>query len=119
AEWVTGLRGEMLERAENLDGAGNLGLVTGELTFSDESIVGNGLDLLAEKLKAPPDKFRQQFADALPFLLSMSALSNPALMTIIRQSGLLQKLNPALKTFIAAPSGSITLTMRPPAPVGL
>jgi hypothetical protein len=116
---IGGVTEVLIENPGSPDESLNLSLLSGKLTFSDESIVGKGLDLIAEKLKAPPDKFRKQFADALPFLLSMSALKNPALLTMIRQSGLLQKLTPALKTFIGEPGGTLTLTMAPPAPVEL
>jgi len=116
---IGGLTRTMVEHPDNPEGAQNLALVSGKLTFNDESIVGKGLGLIAEKMKVPPDKFRQQFADALPFLLSISALNDPTLMTILRQSGLLQKLTPAVKTFVAEPSGSLTLTMAPTQPVGL
>jgi hypothetical protein len=116
---IGGLTRTMVEHPDNPEGAQNLSLVSGKLTFNDESIVGKGLGLIAEKMKVPPDKFRQQFADALPFLLSISALNDPTLMTILRQSGLLQKLTPAVKTFVAEPSGSLTVTMAPTQPVGL
>ena len=114
---IGGVTRALLEHPDNPDGALRLSLVSGKLTFSDESIVGKGLGLIAEKMKAPPDKFRQQFADALPFLLSVSALNNPALMTILRQSGLMRQLTPAVKTFVAEPFGSLTVTMKPAAPV--
>ncbi len=116
---IGGLTREMVEHPDSPDGAQDLSLVSGKMTLNDESIVGKGLGLLAEKLKVPQDKFRQQFADALPFLLSLSALNDPTLMTMIRQSGLLKKLAPALKTFIAEPSGSLTLTVAPTQPVKL
>jgi hypothetical protein len=116
---IGGVTGAFLENPGDPDAAPDFSLISGKLTFSDESIVGKGLDLLAEKMKAPPDKFRRQFVDALPFLLSMSAVSNPALMTTLRQSGLLPKLTPALKTFVGEPGGSLTVTMAPSTPVGL
>jgi hypothetical protein len=96
----------------------NLALRDAKITFTDESIVGKGLEILAEKMRVPADKFRQQFADALPFLLSISALNNPAIMAIVKQSGLLTKLTPAIKTFVAAP-GSLILSLAPATPVSL
>ena len=96
-----------------------LALVSAKLTFTDASIVGKGLDILAEKMKAPPDKFRAQFADAMPFLLSMTVLTDPQLMAAVNKSGLLAKLTPAVKTFIAEPGSSITVTLTPPKPVSI
>ena len=46
-------------------------------------------------------------------------MTNPQLMTTLRQSGFLQKLTPALKTFVAEPSGTITFTLAPAEPVGV
>ena len=96
-----------------------LALVSAKLTFTDASIVGKGLDILAEKMKAPPDKFRAQFADALPFLLSMTVLTDPQLRAAVNKSGLLAKLAPAVKTFIAEPGSSITVTLTPPKPIAI
>ncbi len=116
---IGGVTRAMIEHPDDPERAQNLALVSGKLSFKDESIVGKGLGLLAEKFKAPPDKFRQQFADALPGLLLFSGLNNPTLMTALRQSGFLQKLTPAIKTFVAEPSGTITFAMTPAQPVGV
>jgi len=116
---IAGVTRAMIEHPDNAEGTQNLAMVSAKLSFSDESIVGKGLALLAEKFKAPPDKFRQQFADALPGLLLFSGMTNPQLMTTLRQSGFLQKLTPALKTFVAEPSGTITFTLAPAEPVGV
>ena len=53
----------------------------------------------------------------MPFLLSMAAVNDPTLMALVKQSGLLAKLTPAVKEFIAGPAGSITFTLNPPTPV--
>lgn len=96
-----------------------LTLLNGKVTFTDDSIVGKGLDIFAEYMKAPPDKFRQQFADAMPFLLSMTVLNDPQLMALVQKSKLLTQLTPAVKQFVAAPGASITFNLAPPAPVAL
>jgi hypothetical protein len=88
-------------------------------TFTDDSIVGKGLDMLAEKLKAPPARFRQQFADAIPFLLTLTALNDPKIMALVKQSGVLAKVTPALKAFIASPSSSITIKLAPTTPLSI
>jgi hypothetical protein len=116
---IGGVTRALIEHPDSPEGTQNLALVSAKLSFNDESIVGKGLALLAEKFKAPPDKFRQQFADALPGLLLFSGLSNPQLMNTLRQSGFLQKLTPALKTFVAEPSGTITFGLAPAQPVGV
>ncbi|CAN5204424.1 hypothetical protein BH10PSE9_BH10PSE9_07020 [soil metagenome] len=96
-----------------------LKLRTAAFTFTDDSIVGKGLDMLAEKLKAPPARFRQQFADAIPFLLTLTALNDPKIMALVKQSGVLAKVTPALKAFIASPSSSITVKLTPTAPLSI
>jgi hypothetical protein len=96
-----------------------LSLVAAKLTFTDASIVGKGLDILAEKMKAAPDKFRAQFADAMPFLLSMTVLTDPQLRAAVNKSGLLTRLAPAVKTFVAEPGSSITVTLKPPKPIAI
>ncbi|MEQ8695753.1 MAG: hypothetical protein RLT05_04240 [Bauldia litoralis] len=94
-------------------------LLDAEVTFEDESIVGNGLDMLAEQMNAPPETFRKQFADAIPFFLSMATVNDPQLMALIQRSGLLPKLVPVIRDFVAVPGSSITLSAQPPKPVGL
>ncbi|MEQ9692194.1 MAG: hypothetical protein RLO48_20970, partial [Bauldia litoralis] len=94
-------------------------LLDAEVTFEDESIVGNGLDMLAEQMNAPPETFRKQFADAIPFFLSMATVNDPQLMALIQRSGLLPKLVPVVRDFVAVPGSSITLSAQPPKPVGL
>ncbi|MCP4381201.1 MAG: hypothetical protein GY798_07245 [Hyphomicrobiales bacterium] len=83
------------------------------MTFNDDSIVGHGLELLAETMNAPKDKIREQFAGALPFFLSMGTASNPELGRLIRESGFLDELTPAVSEFIAMPESSITIEARP------
>lgn len=95
----------------------NLTLKSATLTLKDDSIVGKGLDLLAEKMHAPPDRFRQQFAEAMPLILSLFVLHDPKVAALVRQSGILAKLAPVVKAFVAAPGSSVTVTLAPPAPV--
>jgi len=98
-----------------------LKLVDGEFTFKDETIVGTGLTLLAEQFgfNVPLEQFRKQFAGAVPLLLSFGAASDPKLAALIQKSALLAQLTPAVSKMVAAPGGSITFTMKPPAPVPL
>ncbi len=70
-------------------------------------------------MHAPPDRFRQQFADAMPLMLSLFVLHDPHLMALVQKSGLLAKLAPVVKAFIAAPGSSITVSLAPPTPVAL
>jgi hypothetical protein len=86
-------------------------------TFKDDSIVGKGLDLLAGFMNAPVGMFRDQFADAMPFLLSLAVQNDPKLMAIINQSGLFKQLTPVVRDFIANPGSSITVSLAPPTPV--
>jgi hypothetical protein len=102
-----------------MDAAPDLSLINAKITFTDDSVVDKALVMLAEKLKFPQDKIRQQFADALPFLLSITVLSDPTMMKIFRQSGLLGKVTPAIKSFMATPGSSITATFAPSKPVPL
>ena len=112
-------RAALLAVSDMAEAGPMLSLINAKITFTDESIVDKGLAMLAEKMHVPPDKFRQQFADALPFLLSVTVLTDPTMMKIFRQSGLLGKVTPAIKTFMAAPGSSITVTLAPPKPVPL
>lgn len=117
---LAGLPRSTIENPERIgDAVPGLSLVGGAFTFTDDSIVGKSLDMLAETMKAPPDKFRQQFADAMPFLLSISALNNPQFMAIVQKSGLLGKLTPVVKEFVAIPGSSITVSASPAIPVPL
>jgi hypothetical protein len=88
-------------------------------TFKDDSIVGKGLDLLAGYMNAPPGLFRDQFADAMPFLLSIAVQNDPQLMAIVNQSGLFKQLTPIVRDFVANPGSSITVALDPPTPVRL
>jgi hypothetical protein len=112
-------RPELLADGDLMDAAPNLSLINAKLTFTDDSVVDKALAMLAAKLKFPPDKIRQQFADALPFLLSITVLTDPTMMKIFRQSGLLGKVTPAIKAFMATPGSSITATFAPVKPVAL
>ncbi len=99
----------------------NLALSSAELTFKDETIVGTGLVLLGEQFhfNVPLDQFRQQFAGAIPLLLSWGAASNPQLAALVRELGLLPQITPAVSQLVAAPGGSITFTLSPSSPVPL
>jgi hypothetical protein len=112
-------RPELLAEGDLMDAAPDLSLIDAKITFTDDSVVDKALVMLAEKLKFPQDKIRQQFADALPFLLSITVLSDPTMMKIFRQSGLLGKVTPAIKSFMATPGSSITATFAPSKPVPL
>ncbi len=116
---LSGLPREAIENPEALQFViPGLALRQARVTFKDDSIVGKGLDLLAEKMHAPPEKFRQQFADAMPLMLSLFVLNDPQLATLVRQSGIVAKLAPVVKAFVAAPGSSITVSLAPPTPVG-
>ena len=117
---LVGLPRWAIENPERLgDAFPSLQLKSGSFTFRDESIVGKSIDMLAETMKAPPDRFRQQFADAMPFLLSISALNDPKFLAIVQKSGLMKQLQPAVKEFVGTPGSSITVTVAPPTPVPL
>ena len=117
---LAGLTRAAIEDPERIgDALPGLSLAGGTFTFTDGSIVGKSLDILAETMKAPPEKFRQQFADAMPFLLSISALNDPKFMAIVQKSGLMKKLTPVVKEFVATPGSSITVSVAPPSPVPL
>ena len=88
-------------------------------TFKDDSIVGKGLDLLAGYMNAPVGLFRDQFADAMPFLLSIAVQNDPQLMAIVNQSGLFKQLTPVVRDFVANPGSSITVSLAPPTPIAL
>lgn len=90
-----------------------------KFTFKDDSIVGKGLDLLAGYMNAPVGMFRDQFADAMPFLLSVAVQNDPKLMAIVNQSGLFKQLTPVVRDFVANPGSSITVSLAPPAPVAI
>ena len=99
--------------------APQLRLEQARFTFKDDSIVGKGLDLLAGYMNAPVGLFRDQFADAMPFLLSVAVQNDPQLMAIVNQSGLFKQLTPAVRDFVANPGSSITVSLAPPTPVEL
>ncbi len=112
---VEALQDEVLLQAV----APSLRLEQARFTFKDDSIVGKGLDLLAGYMNAPPGLFRDQFADAMPFLLSIAVQNDPQLMAIVNQSGLFKQLTPIVRDFVANPGSSITVALDPPTPVRL
>ncbi len=115
-----GLPREAIEKPQSLpDVLPSLSLNHAELTLKDDSIVGKGLDLLAEKMHAKPETFRQQFASAMPLLLSLFVLNDPKVAALVRQSGILATLAPVVKAFVAAPGSSVTISLAPPTPVPL
>jgi hypothetical protein len=117
---LNGLPREAIEKPEVLPSIlPDLSLASAKLMLQDYSIVGKGLDLLAEKMHANPEKFRQQFADAMPLLLTLFVLHDPKVAAIVRETGILATLAPVVKAFIAAPGSSITVSLAPPKPVAL
>jgi hypothetical protein len=94
-----------------------LSLKSATLTLKDDSIVGKGLDLLAEKMHAKPETFRRQFADAMPLLLSLFVLHDPKVAALVRETKILATLAPAVKAFVGAPGSSISVSLAPPKPV--
>ncbi len=115
---LAGLPRAALENPQSLpDVLPTLTLKNAALTLKDDSIVGKGLDLLAEKMHANPKTFREQFANAMPLLLSLFVLHDQKVAAIVRQSGILAKLAPVVKAFVAAPGASITVALAPPTPV--
>ena len=97
----------------------DLTLKSARLTLKDDSFVGKGLDLLAEKMHAKPETFRKRFAGAMPLLLSLFVLHDPKVATLVRKSGILAKLAPVVQDFIAAPGSSVTVSLAPPTPVAI
>lgn len=115
-----GLPFAALRDAKLLDAIGRqLRLEGARFTFTDDSIVGKGLDLLAGYMNAPVGMFRDQFADAMPFLLSIAVQNDPKLMAIVNKSGLFKQLTPVVRDFVANPGSSITLSLAPPTPITL
>ena len=115
---LAGLPRAAIETPQSLTAAlPGLSLKAATLTLRDDSIVGKGLDLLAEKMHAKPETFRQQFAGAMPLLLSLFVLHDPKVKALVGQSGILAKLAPVVKAFVAAPGSSITVSLAPPTPV--
>ena len=77
------------------------------ITFTDDSVVGRVIGAQAERLKVDPVKFREQFANGLPFML-----------TFLGDRDLQAQLAPVLQTFVKT-GGSITATVAPSAPLAL
>jgi hypothetical protein len=82
-------------------------LASGAVSFKDDSIVGRVIADQANGLKVEPDKFRDQFARGLPFMLLP-----------IGSVDFQRKAAPALQDFIRAP-GTLTISAAPPMPVPL
>ena len=70
-------------------------------------------------MNAPVGMFRDQFADAMPFLLSVAVQNDPQLMAIVNKSGLFKQLTPVVRDFVANPGSSITVSLAPPSPIAL
>jgi hypothetical protein len=85
----------------------SLAVKTGTLTVTDDSLVERLLGAQAIKLKVDPEKFRQQFATGLPFMLMF-----------LNNRDLQAKLTPALQGFIRN-GGSLTAVAAPAKPVPL
>ena len=117
---LNGLPRAAIEKPEMLSRVlPTLTLSKATLTLKDDSIIGKSLDILAEKMHADPEKFRQQFADAMPLLLSLFVLHDPKVSAIVRETGIMATMAPVVKAFIAAPGSSITVSMAPPTAVSL
>jgi hypothetical protein len=82
-------------------------LAAGTFTFKDESVVKRAIDGQASRAKVDPEKFRDQFARGLPFMLAF-----------VGNRDFLAKATPVLQDFIRSP-GTITVTAAPPQPVAL
>ncbi len=102
---LTGLTREMLESADPADLLGGLGFDSASLTFEDKSLVDRSLSMRADLLKVPLDRLKQQLAGALPLMLAF--VGNP---------DTVQKIVPALQTFIKTP-GTLTIDAKPSDPV--
>jgi hypothetical protein len=84
-----------------------LALKDATVTVTDGSLVGRLIAAQAMRLKVDPEKFRQQFATGMPFMLMF-----------LNDRDLLAKLTPALQGFIRN-GGSLTAVAKPSAPVPL
>ncbi len=99
---------ESLDSLDALDGIlGSVSLQSGTFTFKDQSLVGRAIAGQAARLKVDPDKFREQFARGLPFMLSF-----------LGNRDFQKKIAPILQAFIRAP-GSITVMTAPAAPIAV
>jgi hypothetical protein len=87
--------------------SGKLALVNGTVSFKDDSIVGRVLNEQASGVKVEPDRFRDQFARGLPFMLLP-----------VGTADFQRKATPVFQDFIRNP-GTVTLAAAPAMPVGL
>lgn len=101
------LAGSLPTAADGKPALDALALKDGTLTVTDDSIVGRLIAAQAMRLKVDPEKFRQQFATGLPFMLMF-----------LNDRDLLAKLTPALQGFIRN-GGSLTAVAKPATPVPL
>ncbi len=107
---LAGLTRQMIEHVETLgqgQAASDIAFKSGKMTFKDESITSRGLAIQAEKMHVAPDKFAQQFAGALPFMLSF-----------LRNGEFQKQVAPVLQAFVVTP-GTLTAVAAPPSPVPL
>jgi hypothetical protein len=99
---------QQLGKASGLNGFDSkLSLVSGTLSFKDDSIVGRVLADQATGLKVDPDKFRDQFARGLPFMLLP-----------VGTSSFQKTATPVFQDFVRAP-GTLTFTAAPAMPIAL
>ncbi len=107
----TGPTRSEIEKLDSLAGLDSLfssvSLQSGTFTFQDQSLVGRAIAGQAAKLKVDPDKFREQFARGLPFMLSF-----------LGNRDFQKKITPILQAFIRTP-GSITVMTAPTAPIAV
>jgi hypothetical protein len=87
--------------------AGKLALVNATVSFKDDSIVGRVLNDQAKGVKVDPERFRDQFARGLPFMLLP-----------VGTSDFQRKASPVFQEFIRTP-GTLTFTASPAMPLAL
>jgi hypothetical protein len=89
------------------DALDKLSLKAGSGTLTDNSLVERALVLQATKLDVDPQKFRDQFAKSVPFMLML-----------LGDRDLIMKTAPVIQAFLST-GGSVTAVAAPKAPVPL
>jgi hypothetical protein len=89
------------------DALDKLSLTAGSGTLTDNSLVERALVLQATKLNVDPQKFRDQFAKSVPFMLML-----------LGDRDLIMKTAPVIQAFLST-GGSVTAVAAPKAPVPL
>ena len=93
--------------AEAKNALASLAIKRGTVTVTDDSLIERLIAAQAMRLKVDPEKFRQQFATGLPFMLML-----------LNNRDLQAKLTPALQGFIRN-GGSLSAVAAPATPVPL